>query len=158
MSPEFVLNRLVYKNTTILFGRDNIGCGSSREHAVWALAEYGIRCIIAPSFGSIFYQNCIRNGVLPVVLDNDTIIALANQVQADPQANQVTINLERQQVIDSCGNSYNFAIATNHRHMLLNGLDVIGLTLELDTQIQNFEQAYQQTFPWLYSAPEGSSA
>lgn len=151
INPEFVLNQPGYANTTILLGGDNFGCGSSREHAVWALAEYGIRCVIAPGFGSIFYQNCIRNGILPVVLDNDSIIAIAKHLQEDPQGRQLTINLEQQQVLDAAGNSYGFDIAANHRQMLLKGLDVIGLTLELDSEIKTFEQSYRQQFPWLYS-------
>ncbi len=149
-NPEFVLNQPDYTNTTILLAGDNFGCGSSREHAVWALAEYGIRAIIAPGFGSIFYQNCIRNGILPVTLANETVLDMAELMQSDPQSKQLTLDLERKLVIDCAGKQYSFEIADSHREMLLRGLDVIGLTLQLDDRLKAFEESYQQQFPWLY--------
>ncbi|WP_317928524.1 3-isopropylmalate dehydratase small subunit [Halioxenophilus sp. WMMB6] len=152
INPDFVLNRPAYRNTTILLGGDNFGCGSSREHAVWALAEYGIRAVIAPGFGSIFYQNCIRNGILPVVLSDAAIAVLANSLEQDPQGTPLTIDLNQQLVIDGGGQRYPFEIAPGHREMLLKGLDAIGLTLQLDEQIGAFENRYRQQFPWLYES------
>ncbi|NVK56268.1 MAG: 3-isopropylmalate dehydratase small subunit [Alteromonadaceae bacterium] len=148
-NPDFVLNKPAYANTTVILGGNNFGCGSSREHAVWALAEYGIRAIIAPSFGAIFYQNCIRNGILPVELDNDQVHAFAGAVAENPQKNTVTINLKHQTVSTVNGMNAHFNIEAGHKEMLLKGLDSIGLTLTFDEDIRRFERRDATMRPWL---------
>lgn len=164
-SADFVLNQVHYKNTSILLAGDNFGCGSSREHAVWALKEYGIKAVIAPGFGSIFYHNCIRNGILPVVLENDEVLALAKHVEQNPQTSQVHINLLKCEVsavdvrspstADDASAStvksaqFSFSILPAQQAMLLEGLDGIALTLKSKSKIQHFKQAYQQQYPWL---------
>ncbi|GFE87468.1 3-isopropylmalate dehydratase small subunit [Steroidobacter agaridevorans] len=141
--PAFVLNQPRYANAHILLGGDNFGCGSSREHAVWALAEYGIRAIIAPSFAPIFAGNCIRNGVLPVVLDRGSVatIAAANE--------PVTIDLAQQQV-EAGSQRWNFAIGAEAKAMLLEGLDGIELTLKHRERIAAFQRADRLARPWIY--------
>lgn len=151
LNPDFVLNQPQYQNTTIILGGNNFGCGSSREHAVWALAEYGIRTIIAPGFGAIFYQNCIRNGILPVVLSTEVVEALAREVSANPQMHQLTVNLEKQCVCSSEGLRCTFDIESGHKEMLLNGLDSIGVTLRHLKDIVAFEAQYHNSLPWLAS-------
>ncbi|RME63569.1 MAG: 3-isopropylmalate dehydratase small subunit, partial [Alphaproteobacteria bacterium] len=138
-NPDFILNRPAYRNTQILLAGANFGCGSSREYAVWALKEYGIRAIIAPSFGSIFYNNCIRNGLLPIRLDEKRIRQLAEQVAADPQANRIAIDLESCTLRGPDGETDRFAIADQDHRMLLDGLDPIGLTLTRQDEIAAFE-------------------
>ncbi len=147
--PGFVLNQPGYSNATIILGGDNFGCGSSREHAVWALAEYGIRVILAPGFGGIFFNNCIANGLLPVVLPDKDIQALAEAVKADPAANLVTVNLEVLAV--GCGElGFSFNLPEEARHMLLNGLDPIALTLEQSDLIDDFERRDRAIRPWAH--------
>ncbi|WP_166424526.1 3-isopropylmalate dehydratase small subunit [Paraglaciecola sp. 20A4] len=159
-SPDFVLNQAQYQGTSILLAGDNFGCGSSREHAVWALKEYGIKAVIAPGFGSIFYHNCIRNGILPVVLQNDEVLALAKHVQQNPQSNQLNINLNECYVsmVITKGNAaiegtepqrFTFSIMPAQQAMLLEGLDGIALTLKSKSKIEDFKQAYQRQYPWL---------
>ncbi|QHJ13856.1 3-isopropylmalate dehydratase small subunit [Paraglaciecola mesophila] len=164
-NEDFVLNQAAYKNTSILLAGDNFGCGSSREHAVWALKEYGIKAIIAPGFGSIFYHNCIRNGILPVVLANDEVLALAKHVEKAPQTSQVNINLlecyvnaidsgnhnTEGKVSDSMNESlrFSFSILPAQQAMLLEGLDGIALTLKSKSKIERFKQSYQRQYPWL---------
>ena len=152
LNPDFILNQPAYANTSILLAGNNFGCGSSREHAVWALAEYGIRAIVAPGFGSIFYQNCIRNGILPIVLSNEAVSQLAEQVRQDPQANQLTIDLAAQQLTSPNGLSFSFEIEPGSKEMLLKGLDSIGLTLQYDDDIRAYEQRAKQQYSWLYPA------
>ena len=135
-NPDFVLNDPAYAGAQILLGGANFGCGSSREHAVWALAEYGIRCVIAQSFAPIFYNNCLRNGVLPVVLSKSEIAGLAETVSVD---------LARQTV-----NGLAFAIAEEAKAMLLEGLDAIDLTLKHQAAIAAWTQADKTTRPWVY--------
>ncbi|GFE80412.1 3-isopropylmalate dehydratase small subunit [Steroidobacter agaridevorans] len=141
--PAFVLNQPRYANAHILLGGDNFGCGSSREHAVWALAEYGIRAIIAPSFAPIFAGNCIRNGVLPVVLDRASVatIAAANE--------PVTIDLAQQQV-EAGSQRWTFAIGAETKAMLLEGLDGIELTLKHRERIAAFQRVDRLARPWIY--------
>ncbi|MFV8819317.1 3-isopropylmalate dehydratase small subunit [Haliea sp. E17] len=146
----FVLNRPEYSGASILLSGRNFGCGSSREHAVWALAEYGIRAIIAPSFGVIFQGNCERNGILPVVLDDSAVQAIAGEVEADPQGSEVEIDLEQQRVISPGGHTYSFDIAPSSRQMLLQGLDQIGSTLCRLEEIEAFEEGLRQRRPWLF--------
>lgn len=137
-NPNFVLNKPEHKNASILLTRENFGCGSSREHAPWALDNYGFKIVIATSFADIFYGNCINNALLPVQLSSEKIDALFSAVQSDP-ACQITVNLELQTVSFN-NQSYPFDISEQHRHNLLKGLDEIGLTLELDSKISQFEQ------------------
>lgn len=151
-NPDFILNQPAYQGTSILLAGKNFGCGSSREHAVWALAEYGIRAIIAPSFGAIFYGNCIRNGILPLSLPDEVIAVMAAQIQ-QPQQHQIRIDLARRQVIGVDGTVYEFTIAKASQHMLLEGLDQIGLTLKRADSIAAFESDYQQRRHWLFELP-----
>ncbi len=151
INPDFILNKADYANTSIILSGSNFGCGSSREHAVWALKEYGIRAIIAPSFGAIFHQNCIRNGILPITLSEEAINALAQQVEQAPQQQTLTINLQNQNII-SAGNeqSYRFDIEDSHQDMLINGLDAIALTLSMEDQITSFENKDRVERSWAY--------
>lgn len=142
--PAFVLNDSRYLGARILLGGTNFGCGSSREHAVWALAEFGIRAVIAPDFSPIFAGNCVRNGIVPVVLPPEAIADIA----AD--GGDVTIDLPRQQVRLSGGDSWDFAIGDEARAMLLEGLDVIDLTLKLQDRIDAFQAQDRAARPWIY--------
>jgi 3-isopropylmalate/(R)-2-methylmalate dehydratase small subunit len=145
-NPDFVLNVPAYRNAPILVAGANFGCGSSREHAVWALHEYGVRCIIAPSFGGIFQGNCVRNGILPVVLPEDVVQTLAARAEAEPGA-LLEIDLKAQ-TVTAPGAVISFEIADGDREMLLEGLDLIGVTLKRQPQIDAFESAYRQARPW----------
>lgn len=153
-NPDFVLNQPQYRGATILLSGANFGCGSSREHAVWALAEYGMRCVIAPSFGSIFFNNCVRNGLLPVVLDEGTVQTLAEQVQAAPAGAQLQIDLRAKTVTAPNGSQHAFDLQDLHRTMLLEGLDPIGLTLRESDGIQDFIAQDRSQRPWVYAAPD----
>lgn len=148
-NPDFVLNQPRYAGASILLSGANFGCGSSREHAVWALAEYGFRCIIAPSFGAIFQNNCIRNGLLPLPLAAEQIEALCAALEAHSQP-QLRVDLKQQCVGLADGPSFDFAIDPAARQMLLQGLDAIGLTLQSAANIQNFVQTDRQRRPWAY--------
>ena len=142
--PEFVLNQPQYEGASILLTRENFGCGSSREHAPWALADYGFDCVIATSFADIFYGNSINNQLLPVCLSNKELDQLFEKVMANPKV-KITVNLSEQSV--SCeALTFTFDIATHHKNNLLKGLDAIGQTLELDDEIKKFEQQRQK---WL---------
>jgi 3-isopropylmalate/(R)-2-methylmalate dehydratase small subunit len=149
-NPEFVLNQPAYAGARILLGGDNFGCGSSREHAVWALAEYGIRAIIAPSHAPIFYNNCVRNGILPVRLPVDAIAELAADVAPDPAARRITIDLPAQRVTAPGGGEYPFDIEPEAREMLLEGLDAIDLTLRYRAAIDAWRERDRQERPWIY--------
>lgn len=149
-NPEFVLNRPEQRGTSILLSGLNFGCGSSREHAVWALQEYGIRAVIAPSFGAIFAGNCVRNGILPVVLVEAQIAELAESVAADPQQRPLSVDLEECTVTDASGRSYAFELAASQREMLLKGLDPISLTLESAALIDAFQTRDRVSRPWIY--------
>jgi 3-isopropylmalate/(R)-2-methylmalate dehydratase small subunit len=148
-NPEFVLNRPAYRNASILVSGENFGCGSSREHAPWALLDFGIRCIIAPSFADIFYNNCFKNGILPIALPKDQVELLLDD--AGRGANAVlTIDLEQQVITGPDGGRITFAIDPFRRHCLLNGLDDIGLTLQQVTAIDAFEKNQRLGQPWLW--------
>ena len=147
--PDFVLNQPNYQGSSILLSGPNFGCGSSREHAVWSLDEYGIHTIIAPSFGAIFANNCIRNGLLPMVLEEAGIASLAAWVEADPQGNQPIIDLA-EQVVLAGGVQYRFEIDSGAKHMLVEGLDAIALTLTREEEIQAFHQRRKIERPWLF--------
>lgn len=140
-NPDFVLNDPIFAEAQILVAGKNFGCGSSREHAVWALAEYGIRCIVAESFAPIFAANCTRNGVLPVVLDDETVAAIAEK--------EVTVDLATQSV--TCGSkNWNFPIGEEAKAMLLEGLDPIALTFKNDATITTWQNTDREARPWIY--------
>ena len=155
-NPDFVLNRPDYADTEILLAGANFGCGSSREYAVWALKEYGIRAIIAPSFGAIFQNNCIRNGILPITLDESVVAVIAANVAPAPQSRKLFISLVDCQVRAPDGTVYDFAIAAQHREMLLDGLDAIDVTLKHRDEIAAFETADQERRPWVHAFPPES--
>jgi 3-isopropylmalate/(R)-2-methylmalate dehydratase small subunit len=148
--PEFVLNQSAYAGTQILLAGENFGCGSSREHAVWALLEYGIRSILAPSFAPIFYSNCVRNGIVPVLLDAPRIAAIAADVVQDPQHRLVTVDLREQLVRSPDGSSHAFPIDAEAREMLLEGLDGVDLTLKQRAAIDSFLERDRRERPWIY--------
>jgi len=148
--PGFVLNREQWQNTEILLSGDNFGCGSSREHAVWALQEYGIRAIIASSFGRIFRDNCLANGLLPVSLERQSILRLVASVRQDPQEKQLEVDLERCTVNTADGERYSFSIEEAHRQMLLQGLSALEMTLQMEEPIEAFRKADRQRRPWAY--------
>jgi 3-isopropylmalate/(R)-2-methylmalate dehydratase small subunit len=133
----------------VLLARKNFGCGSSREHAPWALDDYGFRCVIAPSFADIFYNNCFKNGLLPVVLAEAEVETLFQQMTASP-GYELTIDLEQQKVLRPDGVEIEFDVEGFRRHCLLHGLDDIGLTLEQGDAIRNFEQRWRSQSPWLF--------
>lgn len=147
--PTFVLNQEPYRKAGILVAGDNFGCGSSREHAPWSLVDFGIRCVIAPSFADIFYNNCFKNGILPICLPQEQVDLLMQHAQ-NKSSPYITVDLEKQEITCS-GNlpPQSFDIDPFQKKCLLGGLDDIGLTLEKQKDIAVFEQAYQQKFPWL---------
>ena len=148
-NPRFVLNQAAYEGASILLSGNNFGCGSSREHAVWALKEFGFRAIIAPGFGGIFASNCVNNGLLPLQLDEASIIEIADWVGLDPTANRVLIDLPAQQV-EAAGREYDFEIEPGAKRMLADGLDAIALTQTRWQEIQAFHRQRQALRPWLY--------
>ena len=150
LNPDFVLNKPRYQGASILLARKNFGCGSSREHAPWALDDYGFRCVIAPAFADIFYNNCFKNGLLPVVLPEKVVDELFAEVNAQEQYS-LRVDLEQQWVIKPDGKTIGFSVDKFRRHCLLNGLDDIGLTLQDADSIQRFEQHYKQQSPWLFT-------
>jgi 3-isopropylmalate/(R)-2-methylmalate dehydratase small subunit len=147
-NPDFVLNQAPYRSAKILVAAANFGCGSSREAAVYVMYDFGIRSVIAPSFGDIHYGNELQNGMLPVVLPDDVCAKLRAQLGAKPGAN-ITVDLESQTVTDPDGAKYSFDIDANHKERLLKGLDDIGLVLEHVKEIEAFEQRHQAEMPWL---------
>jgi len=147
--PAFVLNQPPYDKAQILLAGDNFGCGSSREHAVWAMKEWGFRAVIAPSFGAIYYGNCVRNGILPVVLPDEIIRAIALWVGQAPGTNLVEIDLPSQKV-HADGDLHPFTIGESDKLMLLEGLDPIGVTLKKDPAIRAFEAKDRLARPWVY--------
>ena len=149
-NPDFVLNQPACAGAQMLLAGENFGCGSSREHAVWALAEYGIRAVIAPSFAPIFRGNCVRNGILPVVLDAASIARLAAAIAADPQRLRVTVDLVRQRVSGPTGLEFTFELDPESREMLLEGLDAIDLTLKHRAAIESFHARDRGQRPWIY--------
>lgn len=148
-NPDFVLNQPRYQGATILLARENFGCGSSREHAPWALEEYGFRTVIAPSFADIFYNNCFKNGMLPVVLSESDVDELFNACFAN-EGYQLTVDLAQQKVISPSGKAYRFEVDEFRKHCLLNGLDDIGLTLQESDKIKAFENQAKHDRPWLF--------
>ncbi len=149
LNPEFPLNFERYQGASILLARENFGCGSSREHAPWALDDYGFRAIIAPSFADIFYNNCFKNGLLPICLTQEEVSLLFTQMY-EQEGYQLTIDLESQCVSAPNGDQYHFDIDDFRKSCLLKGLDEIGLTLEHSDLIKTYEQQRKQSKPWLF--------
>ena len=153
LNPDFILNQQPFDKATILLARENFGCGSSREHAVWALHDFGFRAVIAPSFADIFFNNSFKNGLLPVVLDADIVDDLFNRANIDSGAApglQISIDLEAQTVSVAGENIASFEIDAFRKHCMLNGLDEIALTLQHADEIKTFEEKRKQTAPWLF--------
>ena len=148
-NPDFVLNQERYQGATILLTRSNFGCGSSREHAPWALNEYGFRTIIAPSYADIFYNNCFKNGMLPVILTESEVDELFKECEANVGFT-LTVDLENQKVISPSGKEYHFEVDAFRKHCLLNGLDDIGLTLQDSDSIRAFEEKARADRPWVF--------
>ncbi len=149
--PDFILNREPYRDAKILIAGNNFGCGSSREHAPWALDDFGIRCVIAPSFADIFFNNCVKNGVLLIVMEE----AKVNQLMAladNPQSCEMTVDLEAQSITLVDGSTVSFEIESFRKHRLMNGLDDIKITLQKDAEISAFEATQKAEKPWLYLA------
>ena len=147
LNPDFILNKQNYREGTILLARENFGCGSSREHAPWALLDFGIRIILAPSFADIFYGNCFKNGILPIQI-NDELTDLFFKKALSEMGLNLTIDLERQLIIDD-DDEYDFKVDEFTKHCLLKGLDDIALTLEYGEDIKDFEKHYYNQYPWL---------
>jgi 3-isopropylmalate/(R)-2-methylmalate dehydratase small subunit len=148
-NPEFVLNFPRYKGASVLLARDNFGCGSSREHAPWALEDYGIRAIIAPSYADIFYNNCFKNGILPIVLPAEVVEDLFRETYA-VEGYRLVIDLDAQTVTTPDGESFAFEVDPGRKHRLVNGLDDIGLTLRFTEKINEYEERRKQEAPWLF--------
>jgi 3-isopropylmalate/(R)-2-methylmalate dehydratase small subunit len=149
LNPDFVLNQERFRDAEILLARRNFGCGSSREHAPWALSDFGIRCLIAPSFADIFYNNCFKNGVLPVVLGEDQVGGLFAQVAAQP-GYRLAVDLEAQTVSCPDGTTFSFDVDPFRKQCMLQGLDEIGLTLQSRRDIQSYERRRRAQAPWLF--------
>ena len=145
---DFVLNQEPYRKAEIIIAGDNFGCGSSREHAPWALLDFGIRCVISTSFADIFYNNCFKNGILPIVMPQEVVDVLMEDARKGGNARMV-VDLEAQTVSTSDGQSFPFSVDPFRKHCLLNGLDDIGLTLEKATSIDSFEAKAKTLRPWI---------
>ena len=150
INPDFVLNDPRYAGAQVLLARDNFGCGSSREHAPWALDDYGFRVIIAPSFADIFFNNCFKNGILPIVLDEQIVDGLFAKAQSD-EALKIEVDLQAQKLIVADGEEIAFDVDPFRKHCLLEGLDDIGLTLQHVDDIRAYEERRRQEAPWLFS-------
>ena len=151
LNKEFPLNWSRYANASILLARKNFGCGSSREHAPWALEDYGFRAIIAPSYADIFYNNCFKNGLLPVILTEQQVDILFDEMAAT-EGYQLTIDLMEQKVISPSGAEYNFEVDQFRKDCLIQGLDEIGLTLQSADAIRDYEQKRAEAHPWVFGA------
>ena len=147
-NPDFVLNHEAYKGANILVAGDNFGCGSSREHAPWALLDFGIRCVISTSFADIFYNNCFKNGILPVVVTEDELQLLMKDAEKGSNARMV-VDLENQQIETSDGEVISFDVDQHRKHCLINGLDDIGLSMEKIASVDAFEAQMAQSAPWV---------
>ena len=147
-NPDFILNQTRYQGASVLLARKNFGCGSSREHAPWALEQYGFRALIAPSFADIFFNNCFKNGVLPIVLSETQVATLFDEVAAFP-GYQLTVDLERQVIVKPQGEELPFDVQPFRKYCLMNGFDDIGLTLRQSDKIKAFEAQRLATKPWL---------
>ena len=147
-NPDFVLNKPAWREAQIIVAGDNFGCGSSREHAPWALLDFGIRCVISTSFADIFYNNCFKNGILPIVLPEPAVAALMRDAENGANA-RLTVDLEAQTVTGADGTAYPFEMDPHRKHCLLNGLDDIGLTMEKAPAIDAYEARIAQSQPWV---------
>ncbi|WP_108484803.1 3-isopropylmalate dehydratase small subunit [Oceaniglobus ichthyenteri] len=147
-NPDFVLNKPAYRNAEILVTGDNFGCGSSREHAPWAIKDFGIRCVIAPSFADIFFNNCFKNGILPIPLPQEQVDILMKDAEKGENA-RMTVDLENQVITTSDGEEISFEVDQFRKHCLLNGLDDIALTLEKVAAIDTYESQTAQSRPWV---------
>jgi len=156
LNPDFVLNQPRYQGARILLAKDNFGCGSSREHAPWALDDYGFRAILAPSFADIFFNNCFKNGLLPIVLDKAIISALFDEVEAS-EGYQLEVDLEQQLITKPDGSSIPFVVDEFRKHCLLNGLDDIGLTLKDAEKIRSFEDNWRNSAPWYFTTTNATT-
>jgi len=150
LNPDFVLNKPRYKGAQILLARENFGCGSSREHAPWALEDYGFRVIIAPSYADIFYNNCFKNGILPIVLEAGVVDGFFKEV-ASTEGYKLRVDLEAQTVTSPSGDIFSFDVDEFRKYCLINGLDDIGLTLQHVDDIKAYEQRRATEAPWLFS-------
>ena len=146
--PDFVLNKPQYRNAEILVAGDNFGCGSSREHAPWAIKDFGIRCVIAPSFADIFYNNCFKNGILPIALPQEEVDKLMDDAETGSNA-VITVDLENQTITGPDGGAITFEVDAFKKHCLMNGLDDIGLTMEKAAAIDTFEAQAAAERPWV---------
>lgn len=149
LNPDFVLNQARYQGAQVLLARENFGCGSSREHAPWALEDFGFRTVIAPSYADIFFNNSFKNGLLPIVLDEETVDMLFKEVEAN-EGYELIIDLENQNIVKPNGDSIPFEVDSFRKHCLLNGLDDIGLTLQDADDIKAYEDKRRQSSPWLF--------
>ena len=149
--PDFILNKPPFREAKILIAAENFGCGSSRENAVWALMGWGLRCVIAPSFGDIFFGNCFQNGMLPIRLPAATVERLAAAIAANVREAVLTVDLTRQRIVTASGENIGFDIEPLRRRMLEEGLDEIGLTLEHEAEIASFQSRDRRIRPWLYA-------
>ena len=145
---DFILNQPAYRNSKIIIAGDNFGCGSSREHAPWAIADFGIRCIISTSFADIFHNNCFKNGILPICLPKEDIDKLMDDASRGSNAT-ITIDLENQEIKGPDGGTIKFEVDEFRKHCLLEGLDDVGLTLQKADKIKTFEDQYTQSMPWM---------
>ena len=150
LNPDFVLNQPRYKGASVLLARENFGCGSSREHAPWALEDYGFRAVIAPSYADIFFNNSFKNGLLPIVLDEAIVDGLFKEVAAH-EGYELVIDLESQKIITPTNEEIPFEVDAFRKHCLVNGLDDIGLTLQDAEIIKTYEEARKTTSPWLFN-------
>lgn len=151
LNPDFALNQARYNGASVLLTRENFGCGSSREHAPWALDEYGFRAIIAPSFADIFYNNCFKNGLLPIVLDGKDVDTLFGEMYAQ-EGYELTVDLPSQTVVAPDGTTYSFELDEFRKHCLINGLDDISLTLKEADRIREYEEKRRAEKPWLFNS------
>ena len=147
---DFVLNQPAYRDAKVIVAGDNFGCGSSREHAPWALLDFGIRCVISTSFADIFYNNCFKNGILPIKVTPEQLETLLDDAERGSNAT-LSIDLEAQKITGPDGGTINFDIDPFRKHCLLNGLDDVGLTLQKKAKIDTFENSQKETQPWLYA-------
>jgi len=150
LNPDFVLNQACYKGSNILIARENFGCGSSREHAPWALLDYGFRVVIAPSYADIFFNNCFKNGILPVILSAEDVDIIFNEI-GKVEGYFLKVDLESQTVTRPNGTEIQFEVDAFRKHCLINGLDDIGMTLEHVTDIKAYEKERKQQAPWLFN-------
>ena len=155
-NPDFVLNKPAYREATILVAGDNFGCGSSREHAPWALLDRGIRCVISTSFADIFYNNCFKNGILPIVLPQEQVDVLMKDAEKGSNA-RIEVDLEAQTVTTSDGETFSFEVDSFKKHCLMNGLDDIGLTLKDAEKIRSFEDNWRNSAPWYFTTTNATT-